>query len=288
VFASSGQKIYRRVVSGTSPGSWASLANLDATQLDVRSDLDCSSNANTVHIVATGLNPVGAYMHAFGFGTAYNPFVRELSANNPSTFAPPGASVAAFMGSTDNEYQMAAAAVSLVWVDVQPSTPTTTISADVGNQFTSAPDITMQHPSGYYDFQMVAFLSDGTMAYHHEARGMGAGASDAFSSPPTSTTYSYSPTLCVYDDGFQNDLIEHVAVVAGGKLYYAHEGSINNTTFSTSWEVVPDVHPASSPDCVVTSDNTVHIVFLTAAGTIAHVYRTGVSGSWTTQDLGGF
>jgi hypothetical protein len=146
----------------------------------------------------------------------------------------------------------------------------------------------MEQPSGYYDFQMVAFLSDGTMVYHDEVSGRSASPSDAFLLPPTSTTYSYSPTLCVYDDGDQSDLIEHIAVVAGGKLYYTHEGPNNIITSQTTWEVVPNVAPASSPDCVVTSDNTVHIVLLTAAGTIAHVSRTGVSGSWTMQDLGAF
>jgi len=81
------------------------------------------------------------------------------------------------------------------------------------------------------------------------------------------------------------------AVIAGGKLNYAYsemDTRPDTVTAFSAWEQVPNVAPASSPDCVVTSDNTVHIVFLTAAGTIAHVYRTGVSGSWTTKDLGTF
>ena len=46
--------------------------------IDARSDLDCSGSLTSVHIVASSLSPVGAVLHTFGLGTAYNPFVREL------------------------------------------------------------------------------------------------------------------------------------------------------------------------------------------------------------------
>ena len=71
--------IYRRAYDGMNWGSWDSLVGLDGDMIDARSDLDCSATSTGVHIVASGLNPTGALLHAFGFGTSYNPFVRELS-----------------------------------------------------------------------------------------------------------------------------------------------------------------------------------------------------------------
>jgi hypothetical protein len=287
IFASSGQRIYRRVVSSSSSGSWQSLANLDATTLDIRSDLDCSSNVNTVHIAASG--PNGSYMHATGFGTAYNPFTRELS---PSTFGYIGVSIAAWSNSTNVTYQMAAVPASgkPTWATFDGST-TGGYTPTVDYSLMSAPDIAYQRGNGDNPnrAQMVAFTGNG-MVYFDSYSGYGSGwEANTYWPPPASTTYSYSPTLCNHSDDATGDYRRHVAVVAGGTLYYAYSELdwTNGATFS-AWQMAGTVAPASSPDCVVTSDNTVHIVVLTTTGTVAHVYRTGVSGSWRLQDLGAF
>ncbi len=296
VFASSGQKIYRRVISGSSSGSWASIPALDATKLDARSDLDCSSNSNTVHIVASGASPTGSYMHATGFGTSYNAFTRELSTNSPSTFGYIGVSIAAWPNSTDVTYQMAAVPASGMpsWVTFDGTTyggytPT------VDYALTSAPDIAYQQGNGDNPnhAEMVAFTGNG-MVYFDHTSGFGSGwQPNTYWLPPASATYSYSPTLCNHSDPTTSDYRRYTAAVAGGKLYVAYSqtdwttASVDQTTFS-AWELSGNSVPASSPDCVVTADNTLHIVILTSTGTIAHVYRTGVSGSWTTQDLGTF
>jgi hypothetical protein len=53
------------------------------------------------------------------------------------------------------------------------------------------------------------------------------------------------------------------------------------------WSIlVVKVHHGVATPCP--SDNTVHIVYLTQAGTIAHTYRTRISGNWTAADLGAF
>src|SRR6266545_5853892 len=72
------QRIHRRVFSNARWGAWADIQGLDATSIDARSDLDCAAVSDAVHLVASGTKPVGAILHAFGFGTSYNPFLREL------------------------------------------------------------------------------------------------------------------------------------------------------------------------------------------------------------------
>jgi hypothetical protein len=237
-------------------------------------------------------------MHATGFGTSYNPFNRELSTNTPSTFGYIGVSIAAWSNSTDVTYQMAAVPASgtPTWVAFDGTTyggytPT------VDYALTSAPDVAYQEGTGSdpNNVEMVAFTWNG-MVYFDFYSGYGSGwYQNTYWPPPTSTTYSYSPTLCNHSDPATSDFRRYTAAVAGGKLYSAYSqtdwttgiGTGNNTIFS-AWELTGNAVPASSPDCVVTSDNTVHIVVLTSSGTIAHVYRNGVSESWTTQDLGTF
>jgi hypothetical protein len=70
--------IYRRLHDGSSWGNWRNLSGVDGTKIDARSDLDCSSTGTSVHLVATGLNPIGAFLHTFGTGTIYNPFFQEF------------------------------------------------------------------------------------------------------------------------------------------------------------------------------------------------------------------
>jgi hypothetical protein len=290
IFATSGQKIYRRVLSGSSSGSWVSLANLDATKLDARSDLDCSSNSNTVHVVASGASPTGSYMHAFGFGTAFNPFVRELSANTPSTFGYIGVSIGAWTNGAEVTYQMAAVPASgtPTWVTFDGTT-SGGYTPTVDYAMSSAPDVAYQKGNGDNPnhAEMVAFTGNGMVYLDYES-GYGSNWYQTYSPAPDSTTYGYSPTVCNHSDPTTSDYRRYTAAVAGGKLYSAYSGTDwSGTTFS-AWTLAGNAVPASSPDCVVTSDNTLHIVVLTSTGTIAHVYRTGVSGSWTTQDLGSF
>ena len=80
VFArASDGRIYRRAYDGSNWGNWGAICRRStARMIDARSDLDCSATGTSVHLVATGLNPIGAFLHAFGIGTTYNPFFREL------------------------------------------------------------------------------------------------------------------------------------------------------------------------------------------------------------------
>jgi hypothetical protein len=237
-------------------------------------------------------------MHATGFGTSYNPFIRELSTNDPSTFGYIGVSIAAWPNSTDVGYQMAAVAASgtPTWV-VFDGTTYGAVTPTVDYAMSSAPDVAYQRGNGDSPnhIEMVAFSVSGMAYLDFHSGYAGSWFPNTYWPAPASTTYSYSPSLCNHSDDTTSDYRRYVAAVAGGKLYSAYSqtdwttgtNSGDNTIFS-AWELAGSGVPASSPDCVVTSDNTVHIVLLTSTGTIAHVYRTGVSGSWTTQDLGVF
>jgi len=180
---------------------------------------------------------------------------------------------------------MAGAAGNPIWVWA----PSDDLAPPAIFPLTSAPDIAiMQGPDSH--LLMVAF-ANAQMVYYDMSYGRSSAWLPAsFVSPPASTTYSYSPTICT--QSANNDFTRHVAAVAGGELYYAHSAKDWPTdgsavSFST-WQRAGSAVPRSSPDCVVTSDNTVHIVLLTSTGTIADVHRTGVSGNWATTDLGSF
>ncbi|HTQ07170.1 MAG TPA: hypothetical protein VMI54_25110, partial [Polyangiaceae bacterium] len=294
IFATNGQHIYSSAFSGATKGAWTSLPNLDASVLDARSDLDCTSGSTIVQIAATGSNPVGAYMRSTGFGTAFNAFVRDLTTTTPATFNPPGGSVAMWPGEspTDGRYQMAAAGGNPIWIFYQSSDFITQISPDNITSLTSAPDIFMQNGSNASHFLMAAFLADGSLyEYDFNWAQSNYWLPTAQVSPPSGKTFTYSPTICATSDNGNSDYTRHLAAVAGGKLYYAHSdpGWPSDTSMPTSfsaWETAGTATPGSSPDCFVTSDDKVHIVMLTSTGTIAHIY--GNTGNFTTQDLGGY
>jgi len=224
-------------------------------------------------------------MHAIGSGTAYNPFVRELSTYSPSTFSPPGVSIAALPGTGSTQY-VVAGSPSPTWIWVRPDGSMNEVSSDIGYSLTSAPDIgshaDADYSSVFYE-SIVAFTAAGLVDYS-----CGSGApigcfTAAVLSPPSSTAFSYSPTLC----NSTGSNWQHIAAIAGGKLYYTYAPTGSNASSGFSvWELAGDAVPASSPDCTVTSDGTVHIVVLTSTGTIADVH--GNSGSWTTTNLGTF
>jgi hypothetical protein len=290
IYATSGQRIYRRVISGSSTGSWANVSTLDASKLDTRSDLDCTAGSDAVHVVATGKSPIGAAMHAFGFGGSFNDFTREVATEMPSTFSLPGMSIAVWMGSTDTRYQLAGAAGNPAWYFIQSSTLTTSFSPSALYAMTSNPDIAIKSTPDAAHFMLVAYMHD-QMVYHDYYFGRGTGwEPSVLQDPPSGTAFSYAPTICATNYAASStDYTRYVAAVANGKLYVANTGvdwSVSPVAF-TAWATAGTATPASSPDCVVTSDGTVHIVMVTSTGTVARIYRKG-TGSWTTQDLGTF
>jgi hypothetical protein len=94
-------------------------------------------------------------------------------------------------------------------------------------------------------------------------------------------TFAFSPTICTENGGFGVSSVNLVAA-AGGQLWHSRTSLI--TAAFSSWTPIAD-GPASSPDCVVTGDQgIVHVVTLSAAGTLREVSGNGAA--WAVTDLG--
>ena len=273
--------IHRRVLSGTTWGGWQSIVGLNGSLIDARSDLDCSANTNTIHIVATGSSPTGAFMHATGFGTSYNQFSRELS---PSTFGL-GVAVGVTQTDTSGAYWLAAVMLGAPTIlNVLPGNPSGEITPNFVNQFVSGLDFAEQNGMNSSHTHIVAYDTSAQLAHYHYV--VSASPSSWWPpeliAPPVTKTYAFSPTICTESNYTAAIYTRHVAAVAGGKLWYAN--AVDWLSGFSAWEQMASIDMASSPDCTVTSDSTVHVVALSTTGTVVDVH--GKSGSWTTADLG--
>lgn len=99
--------------------------------------------------------------------------------------------------------------------------------------------------------------------------------------PPSGTTFSYSPTICV-DTGEMGAIQIHVAAVAGGQVWDSYTTDFGFAAF-TAWQRIA-TQGASAPDCAMMGDESVHVVVLSSAGHLLDIH--GSLGSWTTSDLG--
>ena len=270
------QRIHRRVFSNARWGAWADIQGLDATSIDARSDLDCAAVSDAVHLVASGTKPVGAILHAFGFGTSYNPFLREL----PSAAFSPSPSITIVGGGASFRVGAGLPYPEVYDVDLNGDfqfrlTPITTQTSPITSGLDLATEVNTT--------LLVAYEGSATLALHRVSRSSG-GASwfDPIVLPaPVSGGYSLTPTICV-ENNQMGGYVHHVVVVAAGNLWHAAADWSSNV-FST-WERVSQQEIASSPDCASTSNGTVHIVALGPTGTVLDV--SGKTGSWSVTDLG--
>jgi hypothetical protein len=282
IFAkSSDGRIYRRLYDGTNWGSWTPLIGVDGSMVDARSDLDCSASATSVHIVATGLNPVGAFLHAFGSGVTYNPFMRELPT---SSFAPSPSIVEL----SDTRYIVGALAIGATYPvvyeiggDTGAPQEFTPISTQSGS-FRSAPDIAFQSQGASGVTYFAAFDSSGELSiYYYVVNSGGAHWADPVGLSPPIGTFSFSPAICTETGGPGNSV--NVVAVAGGQLWYS-KTSLITESFSPWTAIAAD--PQSSPDCAVAdeTEGVVHVVMLSGTGTVLDVNGKGTT--WVVTDLG--
>jgi hypothetical protein len=278
VFArASDGNIYRRPYDGSTWGKWAPLAGLGETT-DARSDLDCSATGpGDVHIVATGLNPIGALLHAFGTGTTYNRFAREASGK----LFDPGPSITitgarSYLGGIAFSYPA-------LFQSGDPSvpselTPITTQMTDLR----SGPDIAAQSAASTGFAHFAAFDLGGALSIHYWVNNAsGFYWADPITFSPPTGAFSFSPTICTESGGWGVSSV-NVAAVAAGKLWYKRSDSISSS-FSSWTQIGNDV--ASSPDCAIGGpDSIAHIVVLSSTGTVLDVHGKGAS--WVTTDLG--
>jgi hypothetical protein len=280
VFAkSSDRRILRRSHDGSNWGSWANIAALDGEQVDARSDLDCGAFGTTVHLVASGVSPIGAVLHAFGSDTTYNPFVRELGnltlAPSPSIGVSPDAY---FLGG------LGIGATYPVFYEIGSTasprelTPITTEAVYIR----SSPDIALVGIGGSAFRYFVAFDTAGNLAvYFHVINSGGAHWEEPVNLPPPIGTFTFGPAICTENGAFGVTSI-HLVAAAGGQLWHCQSDS--PTAAFTPWTPIgSDV--TSSPDCaVIGAQSIVHVVTTSAAGAVLDINGKGTD--WVASDLG--
>lgn len=273
----SDHKVHEQSNGGTGWSSWAALSSLDASAIDVHSDLDCSSDGGgTLHIVATSSNPPGAVIHTFGSGTSFNPFTREFPAQ---TFATPGAAIA-FL---PFNYGYVLGAFGPAFEDVSSGGTATTLTpiTTLGSPLATAVDVAYVGGS-FAQRLLAAFDNSGKLSvYVNYLPGSAPPywATVVQLQPPSGTVFNFSPSICG-DAGLTATQRIHLVAVADGELWDTYSDS----SYST-WERI-GTQAASAPDCALMGDQTVHVVTLNNAGHVLDIY--GSPGSWTTTDLGTF
>jgi hypothetical protein len=274
--------IYRRSFDGRNWAGWIQLVGLDGTMIDARSDLDCSASIDTIHIVATGLNPPGALLHAFGFGTTYNPFTRELS----PTLSTQSPSILSLNNSTNyvawaGQGQQPALYEFPSGAAPKELTPITTLVSDL----VSGVDLSWQAPSVLF----AALDSSGALAiYPLISSSSGENWSDPLTLYPPSQAVSFNPTMCA-ESGSSGSFSINVAVVTGHDLWFAATPRISTGPIKFSdWTTIHS-DAASAPDCTILRANPnleaiIHVATLSSRGTIVDVEGNGAN--WTTTELG--
>ena len=274
----SDHNLYRRAISGSDFGTWESLVGVDGSKLDARSDLDCASTLNAIDLVGTGVN--GEYYRAVGFGTAYNPFSRELATYSLN----PSAAIAMY---PNGNYAIAGVGTTgFVAEEVDSGTPTLWAALPSNQDLRSAPDLAAQASTSSSSVFAASFDSNGRFAIE---TWLSSSAGTAWQTPvtllpPTGASFAFSPSICVAsgEGGGNGNYDRHVvAVVTGGNVFHAIATTGNALNFG-AWEQI-DSGATSAPDCTVLNDTTVHVVAL-HSGKISDVY--GNTGSWTKKDLG--
>jgi hypothetical protein len=214
-------------------------------------------------------------LHAFGFGTAYNPFARELSS---FTFDP-GPSIAV---EADEHFFIGVSGPGLFErTSASSFTELTPITTET-DAFRSGPDITVQPAGASAIHYFVAFDAAGKLAiyYYVVSTAPAYWATPVKLSAPVGS-FAFSPAICTENGGFGVYSVNVIAA-AGGRLWHATTSSIT-TDFSPWTMISTDV--ASSPDCTITgADSTIHVVTLSTAGKV--VDTNGKGTSWATIDLG--
>jgi hypothetical protein len=220
-------------------------------------------------------------MHATGFGTSYNQFSDEIPG---STFSM-GVSLGVIQTDTSGRYKRGEVlAGSPMIEDVTPGLPTSELLIPLVNQLTSGPDVAYQAGTNSSHTHIVAYDTSAQLVHYHYV--VSASPSSWWPAelvaPPVTKTYSFSPTICTESNFIASIFTRHLAAVAGGRLWYSR--AVDWLSNFSAWEQIGSIDVASSPDCTVTGDSTVHVVALSTAGTVVDVH--GKSGSWTTTDLG--
>lgn len=273
--------IYERAFLNSAWLPWTKLT-IDSSNVDPASALDCAGNPNIMDLVATSMPP-HQILHTTGSGSQFSPFSSLLQ---NQSFDPPAASVAV-LGAGDSFYMFGAINFGAVVWTVSSGTfaPLGAISGQT-NSFVSAIHVAVQANDPAQLRLIVGLETSGQLALYGNVLVHGADSweSPVYLSPPAGRTFGYSPTICVDTQATNKYTVHVAAATTDGGVWDSYTGNLWGTPFS-SWEHVGD-GVASSVDCTMMTDESVHIVSLDASGHIAEFQ--GTPGSWQKTDLGGF
>jgi hypothetical protein len=268
--------IYRRAYDGSIWGKWAKLVGLGETT-DARSDLDCSATGDgkAIHIVATGLNPPGAFLHSFGAANTYNRFVREFGNElfDPSpAIATSSNMFAATTGGSAKLYQTLDQSLP------QQLTPISTLNG----YFLSAPDVDVQPTGASAVTYFVGVDDTHQLAINRWTINSGGYSwAEPIRLPPPGASFDFNPSVCT-EKGTWGSLSVNIAAVSGGKLWMTSTASI--ATPFPGWTKISD-DAASSPDCAVGGpDGVIDVAVLSSTGAILDIRGKGTT--WATTNLG--
>jgi hypothetical protein len=286
IFARSAQYVYQATVAPGGSPTWTPAVDSTGKQLQAAtvsdsSDLDCSGNAPVIQIVALSGMPVGNVLVSTGDGMVFSQLSTTWASNYTYNFSP------AIFTSGNNFYQItetkpAQTGVTTGAVAIQFYNGTATVLDPPDWALTislvSGTDVGQPPGSDYDAVCIVAFAENGLL----EAVGFGGNywGSPEFFEPPLGNSFQYSPSICYATTNPSSNGAGHVVAVAGDHIWH----SMSSPTGWSGWEKMSDTPVASAPDCTVTWDDTVHVVALTPAGSVLHVW--GAPGSFSANDLG--
>jgi hypothetical protein len=286
IFARSAQNIYQATVAPGGGATWTPVVDsagtrLQASMVSDTSDLDCSGYAPAIQIVALSGVPLGNILLASGDGTVFGQF---SSINSKYTFTSgpavyTGASTAYYIVETRPVQTGVTAGPVLMSFSSGTRTDAEPPAAQTPVSLVSATDVGIPRLTG--DLVMAAFDANGRLeTFGTNASSRSGWGDPLFFEPPPGEGFQYSPSICFGTSYPQGNGAGHLVVVAGDHLWH----TMSSPAGWGGWEKMSDTPVASAPDCTVTWDDTVHVVALTATGSVLHAW--GTPGNFSANDLG--
>jgi hypothetical protein len=241
--------------------------------------LDCAGLGSSFHIVASGLNPLGALLHAVGSDSTYNAFARELGKLPGTGTLATSPTIAGF----GTDLLLGARIGSSLISGSLAGTEFTSFGDSADNTISSTPDVAGSTAGGATaNAIFVAFDSPSSLLIQIYVVGASSGWRESgHLTAPNSTSFVYSPTICT--GNYQGTDTTYLAAVAGNKLWFTT--STRTRDGYAPWALVSD-DVASAPDCAISNENELNIVALNKRGGVTLHKGSNSGASWVSSDLG--
>jgi hypothetical protein len=254
---------------------------LHASMVSDTSDLDCSGIAPVIQIAALSGMPLGNVLLSTGDGAVFSQFSTIWAGNYTYTLSP-----SIFTGGSsrysivETKPVQTGVTTGVVWIsysdgtttDAEPPPAFTPVSLVSGTDVSAPPRTSI--------IAIVAFDENGRLEALNTYPGVPYWNGPSFFEPPPGYSFQYSPSICDATTNPSSSGLGHLVAVAGDRIWHTQ----NSPTGWGGWEKMSDTPVASAPDCTVTWDDTVHVVALTATGSVLHAW--GAPGNFSANDLG--